>query len=65
MTRWLVTLQSYVEVAADDADQAIEAAERLVMDGWAPPALRVVSIEPLRPSMELVLNEEAEGRHEQ
>ena len=60
MARWLVTLQSQVEVTADDVDQAIAAADGLVMGWLAPPALRVVNIEPMRASMELVLNEETE-----
>lgn len=60
MSLWLVTLSSHVQVEAKDAEQAIEAAERLVIDGWAPPAIRIVGIEPLYPSMQKVLDEEAD-----
>jgi transketolase C-terminal domain/subunit len=44
---------------AADVDAAIEAAERLVKDGWAPPAINVVDVEPLHQSMAKVLDEEA------
>lgn len=64
MSLWLVQLSSSVQVSAADAESAIEAAEGLVLQGWAPPCIRVVGVEPMYPSMSKVLDEEANEKVE-
>ena len=48
MTTWIVTLSGRVEIAAETAELAIEAAENLVLGGWAP-SVHATDIEPMTP----------------